>query len=81
MAFNPNIIPTTIKALTTFVQVLDRHRFGAVMLFSLTVAASALVVAAHLPAVISRADRQANTISATAVPAQVPGSAAAGAHR
>lgn len=81
MTFNPNIIPVTIKALTTFVQVLDRHRFGAVMLFSLMVAAGALVVATRLPAFISRADHQANTVSATTAPVQVPGSAAAGAHR
>jgi hypothetical protein len=43
MAFNLNIIPTTIKALTTFVQVLDQHRFGAVMLLIMMVAAGALM--------------------------------------
>lgn len=73
MPFNFNIIPATIKALTKFVQVLDHHRFGAVMLLTLTVATIALVVAAHLPAVMH--DIHPNTANTT-ISAPAPGPAA-----
>jgi hypothetical protein len=53
MPFNPNIIPATIKALAKLVQVLDRHRFGAVMLILVMVTAGAMLAVPYLPAALA----------------------------
>ena len=49
----PKIILAIIKALTAFVQVLDRCRFGAVMLILVMVIASALMALPYLPAALA----------------------------
>jgi len=52
MPFNFNIIPATIKALTRFVQVLDQHPRGAVLLILVMVTAGGLMAIPYLqPAV------------------------------
>ncbi len=48
MPFNFN--PATIRALAKLVQVLDQHRFGAVMLILVMVAAGALMAVPYLQA-------------------------------
>jgi len=53
VTFNFNIIPATIKALTKFVEVLDKHRFGAMMLIVVMVAGGALMLAAQLPGMLA----------------------------
>jgi hypothetical protein len=45
--------PATIKALATLVQVLDQHRFGAVMLILVMITAGALMVVPQLPALLA----------------------------
>ena len=51
MSFNFN--PATIKALARLAQVLDQHRFGAVMLILIMVAAGALMMVPILPALLA----------------------------
>jgi hypothetical protein len=46
-------IPATIKALATLVQVLDRHRFGAVMLIFIFLFTSAFMVVPYLPVLLT----------------------------
>lgn len=53
MTFNLNI-PAIIKALTRFVQVLDQHRFGAVMLVVVMIIAGVLIVAACMPTALQQ---------------------------
>lgn len=53
MNFNFNIIPATIKALTKFVQTLDEHRFGAIMLIVVMTFAGALMAVPCLPALLA----------------------------
>jgi len=48
-----NILPATINALAKLAQVLDQHRFGAVMLFLVMVAAAALMTIPYLPIVLA----------------------------
>jgi hypothetical protein len=45
--------PATINALIRFVQTLDRHRFGAVMLILVMVTAGALLAVPYLSAVLA----------------------------
>ena len=47
------LTPATIEALAKLVQVLDQHRFGAIMLLIMMIAAGALMVAPYLPAVLA----------------------------
>lgn len=51
--FNPNVIVAIIKALAQLVPVLDKHRFGAVMLILVIVAAGALMAVPYLPAALA----------------------------
>jgi threonine/homoserine/homoserine lactone efflux protein len=51
--FNPNIIIAIIKALAQFVPVLDKHRFGAIMLILVIVAAGALMAVPYLPTLLA----------------------------
>jgi hypothetical protein len=44
--------PATIKALVKLGQVLDQHRFGAVILILVMVTAGALMAVLHLPAIL-----------------------------
>lgn len=53
MPLNFNLIPATIKALTKFVQVLDQHPRGAIMLILVMVTAGALIAVLHLPAILA----------------------------
>lgn len=50
-----NIIPATIKALTTFVQVLDKHPRGSFMLVLIIVAFGGLIAISNLPVLLSSA--------------------------
>jgi hypothetical protein len=45
--------PATITALATLVQVLDQHRFGAVMLILIFLVAGALMAVPYLPALMA----------------------------
>jgi hypothetical protein len=49
----PKIIVAIIKALTTFVQVLDKCRFGAIMLILVMFTAGALMALPYLPAALT----------------------------
>lgn len=51
--FNPNIIVAIIKALAQLVPVLDKYRFGAVMLILVMIATGALLTVPYLPAVLA----------------------------
>lgn len=52
MTFNFNIIPATIKALTKFVEVLDKNPRGAARLIGVIAAFVGLVAVCHLPALM-----------------------------
>ena len=49
MTFNFNIIPATIRALTKFVEVLDKHPRGAAMLILIMVLTGGLMAIPYLP--------------------------------
>lgn len=53
MLFNLNFIPATIKALTRFVQVLDQHPRGAVLLILVITVAGAFMGIPHLQPVLA----------------------------
>lgn len=50
MPFNIKITPATIKALANLVQVLDKHRFGAVMFILVILAGGIAATLPNLPA-------------------------------
>jgi hypothetical protein len=54
--------PATIKALATLVQVLDNHRFGAVMLVLVMVAAGALMSIPYIPVALVEASYAPSTM-------------------
>jgi hypothetical protein len=49
MSLNLKLAPATIKAITTFVRVLDKHRFGAVMFILVILASGIAATLPHLP--------------------------------
>jgi len=50
MSFKIKITPATIKALAVLVQVLDKHRFGAVMFILVILAGGVAATLPNLPA-------------------------------
>jgi len=50
MPLNLKLTPATIKAMTAFVRVLDKHRFGAVMFILVILASGIAATLPHLPA-------------------------------
>lgn len=51
--FNPNVIVAIIKALTQLIPVLDKHRFGAVMLILVMVTTGAFMALPYLLAALA----------------------------
>lgn len=53
MPFDFNIIPATFNALAKLVQVLDQHRFGAVILILVMTIAGASMAVPYLPLIMA----------------------------